>query len=191
MDRLRISLTDIPDDGLDLEVQVAVNELSPPGAEAVPMETVDVQGTLTPVSDDFLFQGRLQGTFIQPCDRCLQPAHHRVVLDVLWSFTEGGVPLTAPEFPDEDTEFGSEDSDVVEQEHAYQGEVIDLAPLVWEELVLAAPTKYVCHADCQGLCPQCGANLNETNCTCGEAEAAEGNAAFEKLRDLFPDLPKT
>lgn len=38
---------------------------------------------------------------------------------------------------------------------------IDLAPLVREYMLLEIPINPVCRADCLGLCPTCGENLNE------------------------------
>ena len=42
---------------------------------------------------------------------------------------------------------------------------LNLHPLVREYLYLELPIAPVCKADCQGLCPVCGANLNETLCS--------------------------
>jgi uncharacterized protein len=30
------------------------------------------------------------------------------------------------------------------------------------------PMRFLCHPDCAGLCPQCGANLNDGPCSCQE-----------------------
>lgn len=38
---------------------------------------------------------------------------------------------------------------------------IDLEPLVREYLLIELPISPICSTDCQGLCPVCGANLNE------------------------------
>jgi uncharacterized protein len=41
---------------------------------------------------------------------------------------------------------------------------IDLEPFVREEMLLAIPISPLCKPSCMGLCPTCGANLNETIC---------------------------
>jgi len=41
---------------------------------------------------------------------------------------------------------------------------IDLAPIIREYLLLDMPIKSLCRADCKGLCPVCGENLNVTTC---------------------------
>jgi uncharacterized protein len=43
---------------------------------------------------------------------------------------------------------------------------VDLSPAVREELALAAPAYPVCREDCAGLCPTCGADLNQGPCQC-------------------------
>jgi uncharacterized protein len=46
---------------------------------------------------------------------------------------------------------------------------IDLREALREELLLAVPRFVECRPDCKGLCPTCGANLNEGPCACGKA----------------------
>lgn len=41
---------------------------------------------------------------------------------------------------------------------------IDLEQYIREEMLLAIPIGPLCNPDCKGLCPTCGANLNETTC---------------------------
>jgi uncharacterized protein len=38
--------------------------------------------------------------------------------------------------------------------------------LVWEDIVLAVPSRLLCKPDCEGLCLRCGSNLNEAPCDC-------------------------
>jgi uncharacterized protein len=52
------------------------------------------------------------------------------------------------------------------EEDTYSGKVIDLDPLVREQLLLALPGYPVCREDCKGLCSVCGANLNDRECGC-------------------------
>ena len=40
------------------------------------------------------------------------------------------------------------------------GDQLDLAPMVREVIVLDAPMSPLCRDDCQGLCPECGVDLN-------------------------------
>jgi uncharacterized protein len=48
----------------------------------------------------------------------------------------------------------------------YEDDIIGLDHLVREQFYLALPMKPLCRDDCQGLCPQCGSNLNVGRCVC-------------------------
>lgn len=42
----------------------------------------------------------------------------------------------------------------------------DLWELSRQALIVHLPMRPLCREDCKGLCPSCGANLNETTCNC-------------------------
>jgi uncharacterized protein len=103
-----------------------------------------------------------------PCGRCLAP----VSLDVPVDFELTLVPAEqhANEVEDADDRDkgpvgGSFASEAAEEE-TYSGKVIDLDPIVREQIVLALPGYPVCQESCKGLCTVCGANLNERECGC-------------------------
>jgi len=54
----------------------------------------------------------------------------------------------------------------VEETIDVEGDTIDIIPLVEEAVILALPMSVSCSEDCLGLCHQCGANLNESKCSC-------------------------
>jgi uncharacterized protein len=58
--------------------------------------------------------------------------------------------------------FVHEDSEAAEDEASrLAGDLIDLEPLLRDEVVLDLPFQPVCREDCAGLCVECGANLND------------------------------
>ena len=63
----------------------------------------------------------------------------------------------------------------------YQGDEIDLAPLIREQALLALAERPLCREECRGLCPQCGANLNHGGCGCTIGGL---DPRFAVLRDL-------
>ena len=52
------------------------------------------------------------------------------------------------------------------EEEAYTGKVVDLDPILREQVVLALPGYPVCQVGCKGLCSICGKNLNDGECGC-------------------------
>ena len=63
----------------------------------------------------------------------------------------------------------------------YEGEEIDVSPMLRERMLLALPTLPLCREGCAGLCAQCGRNLNDGACTCA---AAVGDPRLAVLRTL-------
>jgi uncharacterized protein len=49
----------------------------------------------------------------------------------------------------------------------HDGRQLDLREQAREALLLELPITPHCREDCRGLCPRCGADLNEGSCACG------------------------
>ena len=52
-------------------------------------------------------------------------------------------------------------------------EIVDLDDEIRQEIVLDYPMKIVCKAECKGLCPNCGQNLNTGECDCAHGGPIE------------------
>lgn len=48
----------------------------------------------------------------------------------------------------------------------YREGSLDVVDMLREQFQLALPMKPLCAESCRGLCPECGANLNRTECGC-------------------------
>jgi uncharacterized protein len=174
--------------GHSFDEEVSEAAVRPPRVPATSLARVRVSGNLSAIDREFIFRGRLTGTFEQPCDRCLEPARAAVDQDVTWLFEAAGETARVAGAAGEDAiEF--EAGDVDERARYISGEEIDLGPHVWEEMVLAAPAKYYCRADCRGLCPKCGTNLNAGACECAAEEEETANTGLAALKELYPNLP--
>jgi len=53
---------------------------------------------------------------------------------------------------------------------AAPGNILDIDELALETIQLELPPKLLCSEDCKGLCPKCGADLNEAQCACPPKE---------------------
>ena len=104
-----------------------------------------------------------------PCGRCLSPVRPEVAVDF------GLTLVPADEYEDEPREArkdrrkappGGSFEPADAEEETYSGKVIDLDPLVREQFLLSLPEYPVCKDGCKGLCPACGANLNDRECGC-------------------------
>ena len=125
---------------LDLHVEVEPFSL---GGECYP-----VSGSPIPVRLDvsrttgsgYALRLRFEATLSGPCMRCLEPA--------------------APVF-EVDAREVSQPGEGEELESPYvEHGVLDLHAWARDALALALPATLLCRADCAGLCPVCGADLN-------------------------------
>ena len=118
-------------------------------------------------SGEIVVRGTLKGTFAQECRRCLDPVV--VPLDEEVTFVYAGMGV----------EGGEDDGDLRRvPEDALE---VDLEEPIREEVILVAPEYTVCDPDCRGLCPRCGADLNETTCECA---VEEPDPRWDTLRAL-------
>jgi uncharacterized protein len=60
----------------------------------------------------------------------------------------------------------------------YSSDVIELAPLIEEQVLLALPTRPLCREDCRGLCGGCGVNLDTEVCACDPAAPSDSRMAI-------------
>lgn len=126
---------------------------------------------LTNTGEGILLSGTASCTANTPCARCLEPATIEVEGDV-----EGYFLLEDASEVDgyEDDEF-----EVVAPDGTF-----DIAPAIVAALVHATPFIVLCKDDCAGLCPKCGADLNEGPCGCDLANEPDPLNPFSVLKDM-------
>ena len=61
-------------------------------------------------------------------------------------------------------------------------DLIDVTELLRDELLAGQPMKNLCKANCKGLCPKCGANLNDGDCGCDKLIVDPRLAALENFK---------
>jgi uncharacterized protein len=131
-----------------------------PVPELLPAELAITRASTGTVFD-LGFDARLHG----PCYRCLGDA----VLEV---------PIAAREYQATNPA-GSEEL----RTPYLQDDRLDLSGWAHDAIALALPDKILCRADCAGLCPVCGKNLNDEPHE-HETEATDSRwAALESLRE--------
>jgi uncharacterized protein len=146
-----------------LDVELPVFEFAGQRYLPVPENVVSelvVMRALTGTVFALGFSTRLHG----PCYRCLGDA-------VL------GLPIHAHEY-----QASSPDDDELRTPYL-ENDVLDLSGWARDAVVLALPDKILCRADCAGLCPECGKNLNDEPHEHEEAAADSRWQALEALRD--------
>ncbi len=181
---MRIRVDEIPESGRTLRFhwdQEKLAEFLPPddpfGLKL--LRPVNVTLTINRLREHIQITGRIEGSIEVVCHRCLKDFGYPLKEDVEIYLVEED---QAPE--EEETEL-----DLEELEYEFfDGEIIDIDQLVAEQIFLALPVKVLCTDDCKGICPSCGANLNDEPCRC---EVKSSGSPFEKLASIKPKLPES
>lgn len=157
--------------GASREVDLSLpmpEELSTPVASTA--GPARMSGVVESVVDGLLVRGVLRVGLRLACARCLRPVDGEVSVDVVELFMDPA-DLDSDDEPDPGYEIRD-------------GE-LDLGALLRDAVSSAIPYRPLCREDCRGLCAECGADLNVTDCDCA---AQETDPRWEALRGLrLPD----
>ena len=125
----------------DFDYQADSSAITLPDAEYA--GSVKVKGTLYLNGKAVFTEGTIEYSISTNCSRCLKGIifHNIVEFDEEYSETED-----------------------LEDGFRFKKGLVDLTEMVEEKLLLSFPYSVYCKESCKGLCPECGANLNENTC---------------------------
>ena len=153
-------------EGAYVDLEVAVEPLAFGGQTyAVPGDRVPVRlDASRTTGSGFALRLRYAAHLDGPCMRCLENADAVVEVDAREvDQPGGGDELSSPYLDDQE---------------------LDVRAWAHDALALALPTQILCRADCAGLCPKCGVNLNEHP---GHEHEPEPDPRWAKLSELKLD----
>jgi len=169
-----------------MQVNIAQLLKSSIGAERVYKvdEDIEIDGKDVRVAGDvklirtnrgILAKGNLTTGLEIECSRCLE----RFIYTIKMKFEEeyfptidvlSGLPVAIPE--EQPVYF------TIDENH-----VIDLDEAIRQYALLAIPMKPLCKAECAGICPYCGENLNLETCKCPPEVVASRLTSLNKLME--------
>jgi uncharacterized protein len=92
--------------------------------------------------------GQIDTAYSGECARCLAQVEVEVDLPLTETFRLSETP----------------GAQLIDENYWYSGTVVDISQAIRDNLLLAMPQRLLCRANCKGLCPDCGANLNHRDC---------------------------
>lgn len=135
---MKIAIKDILPEGIEVAGQIAPELIGlTPQDEGYFIAPLDVQARVTRVKDTALAKTRVHGLYRSACGRCLAVVERDWNGNFLFDF-------------------------VVDK----QTEAVELDEDVRQEVLLNLPPRVLCKEDCKGICPNCGADLNNEQCKC-------------------------
>ena len=117
----------------------------------------NVQGKASSFSGRIEITAQLDAVVDTKCARCLKPLQLPVNMTVEEVVGEEGVVL--------------------------EGTILDVGNIAKNNIVVELPIRFLCKEDCKGICSQCGADLNITECNCKHEQFDERFAVLKKLLD--------
>lgn len=170
---MRLNVSDIPDEGLQQEVNlpITVNDQAGP---AIAYTFIKVFR----IGKKVLVEGSVKISVSLRCGRCLRD--FSLPLDL--TFREEYNPAEEV-IQEEEKELKETELDL----SYYRNDEIDISELINEQVLLSVPMKPLCSSGCSGICPKCGKDLNEGACECKAEETDPRLAPLQKLKELMKD----
>jgi uncharacterized protein len=134
-----------------------------------PTSSIHFDVTLTNVGTALVAMGTASLPVTATCARCLTPFATEIAAEVDGFYVRPGHDEGIPE---------EQEIEYIDAENT-----VDILPAIMAALVLEAPFAPLHDEDCAGICPTCGADLNEGPCGC--AASAEGLHPFAALEGLL------
>lgn len=120
----------------------------------------------------FTIQGRVLGTIEGECARCLMSVSQPVEISMR-------LLLQRKQASEEELEAMEDEEFEILDPGARE---VDLKDFIREEALLELPQRIYCREDCKGLCTQCGHDLNQGPCSCGEETGDPRWVALDKVK---------
>ena len=136
-------------------------------------EPLEVNATAELLEGHIRVTGDLHTKIEMVCARCLEPVIEEVHrnFDLFYQPLLKGTPNEEERLKDDDTDIGF-----------FEGEGLFLVDVLKEQVLLSLPMKVICQSDCRGLCPHCGANLNQEECRCERHSSDPRLAPLARLK---------
>lgn len=110
-----------------------------------------IKGSVYNNGQSLTLRANCSGVLKTQCARCLKDIDAEVEF-----------PVEETLVHDDGTAVVSDDEDVI----LFEGYSFEIDDIVLNSFFLNTSMKYLCREDCQGLCPTCGADLNDGECGC-------------------------
>ncbi|MEW6050326.1 MAG: DUF177 domain-containing protein [Candidatus Zixiibacteriota bacterium] len=156
------------------EVAAQKDEFQSFAPEVTAVDDVLLRVTIHKSGQEYICHGTVQAHVKMECSRCLREFSTELNMPTEFIVRSDSQPA--------ETIKGVFD----DQDYVYmhgQNLMADPGEIVRQALVLSLDMKPLCAADCKGLCPRCGANLNDGACSCRLERIDDRWSALKSLRN--------
>ena len=160
---MRIKVTDIQDEGLDLSYRETSQDLDLAFPDANFQGPIQTEAQLSRVDETVMVSGKVRSSLLLDCGRCGCQYSLPLHLDFKSIFSPG---LGDSEGPQANESGGPGEG----SSYHYSDQTIDMGEFVREQILLALPMVPLCRPDCLGFCMICKQNRNIKECGCNSEE---------------------
>ncbi len=168
----------IPSSGLDFDISANADEFEIKQDDCFLEKPVAVKGEIKLLKKEIYFRGKAKADLRLACSRCLTPFQFLAETEVFARF----IPKPSKDEFEMERQMLEEEIDA----EFYSNSKVNLTASIRDAILLALPIIQLCKENCQGLCSECGQNLNESKCKCDDNAAIDPR--FEKLKQLKEKL---
>ncbi|UCE41254.1 MAG: DUF177 domain-containing protein [Candidatus Aminicenantes bacterium] len=129
--------------------------------------------TVRKMGEEVYVKGKIKTLLSFVCSRCLIPFEFPVDSHFDLVYLPEELEVSREELDSDDLNISF-----------YYSRKIDLKDVVLEQLNLTFPVKPLCSQACQGICPVCGKNINNGDCSC---VTKDSDSRLEKLKIFLKD----
>jgi DUF177 domain-containing protein len=175
---MQIWLDQVRDEPFNWDETQSVSPATLERPELLGLGPVTWRGQVMFADPGYFLRARLSYEQTLSCIRCLKPIVERTESDVELMILVERHPEAGGEHALQERDLGT---------LVLEGERLETDPILIEQLQLNIPMKPLCRADCKGLCPICGADLNAGACSCEESTVDPRWAALAGLKGLLEE----
>ncbi len=154
----RIQVADVPEEGLYLNFS-ELSHVIPEVDGFVKIGNTKGRLEIHKSGNNIEVRGSVKSRVLLTCDRCLGRFHKNVETSFFYLLQprkDFGAGLET------DHRLSHDEVDV----YWYEDGEIRGEEIFREQIILQLPMRMLCSESCKGLCPSCGINLNEAQCSC-------------------------
>ena len=154
--------------------------LDPKLKQSGPLHAIGQAELVMGSADEIQVTGQVKVQLQTECDRCLEPS----IFPLDSSFELYYRPVT--EGSNNGARAVRVEEKAIDAEEAemgfYEGDGLELKDVLREFVLLALPMQRLCSENCKGICPECGQNRNQNECSCRTTVVDNRWAALKELR---------
>jgi uncharacterized protein len=153
---LKVQVAEIPKEGWSVKV---TDPSWFPDREVLRRDDLVANVSLSRLNERVFVSGSIEVVMLLNCDRCLEEFELPVNINFRVVYDLSGMD---PALASREYECSQDEMEV----DFLDEPILDLGGILSQQLILAIPLKKLCRSDCLGFCPDCGEELNKSQCCC-------------------------